>query len=128
LLVPSSFSPRNAGQTAGWFNASTKRRRSRDQSYGRFQTTEHFLHSKTHVLAHLPVRFFGISTVERAPGSAAYGVRSRMKYRLSFAKTTYVIDFVDFFARSQETLRHEEFSAFTDGFLHLKLKRTTRPK
>jgi hypothetical protein len=35
-----------------------------------------------------------------------------------------VIDFVDSFAGSQETQCHEEFSAFTDGFLHLKPQRT----
>jgi hypothetical protein len=45
---------------------------------------------------------------------------------LSFAKTTYVIDFVDFFAGEQEPQCHEEFSASTDGFLHLNLQRTMR--
>jgi hypothetical protein len=57
----------------------------------------------------------------------AVNKRIKQKSRLSFAKTTYLIDFVDFFARSLETSRQEEFSAFTDGFLHLKLQRTTRP-
>jgi hypothetical protein len=45
---------------------------------------------------------------------------------VSFAKTTYVTDFVDFFAGEQETQCHEEFSAFTDDFLHLSLQRTMR--
>src|SRR5215831_1232121 len=46
---------------------------------------------------------------------------------LWFAKTSYVIDFVDFYVGRQETLGYDGFTDFDVGVLQLYLKRKTRP-